>query len=60
MSEEEALHDHCPRCSNAVEMKPLDRVSAEDAPLKLSVTGMPAAKCAKGTPRRSTVTSCCG
>ena len=39
---------HCPRCSNAVEMKILDRVSAEDAPLKLTVTGMPAAKCAKG------------
>ena len=29
-------------------MKPLERVSAEDAPLKLSVSGMPAAKCAKG------------
>lgn len=39
---------HCPRCSNAVEMRTLDRVSAEDAPLKLTVTGMPAAKCAKG------------
>jgi DNA-directed RNA polymerase subunit RPC12/RpoP len=39
---------HCPRCSNAVEMKMLDKVSAEDAPLKLSVTGMPVAKCAKG------------
>lgn len=39
---------HCSRCSNAVEMKTLDRVSAEDAPLKLTVTGMPAAKCAKG------------
>jgi len=39
---------HCPRCSNAVEMKTLERVSAEDAPLKLSVAGMPAAKCAKG------------
>jgi DNA-directed RNA polymerase subunit RPC12/RpoP len=39
---------HCPRCSNAVEMKTLDRMSAEDAPLKLSVSGMPAAKCAKG------------
>ncbi|HEU0258984.1 MAG TPA: hypothetical protein VFR57_06155 [Burkholderiales bacterium] len=29
-------------------MRTLDRVSAEDAPLKLTVTGMPAAKCAKG------------
>ncbi len=39
---------HCPRCSGAVEMKTLDKVSAEDAPLTLSVSGMPAAKCAKG------------
>jgi hypothetical protein len=39
---------HCPRCNNAVEMKALDRLSAEDAPLKLSVSGMPCAKCAKG------------
>jgi DNA-directed RNA polymerase subunit RPC12/RpoP len=31
-----------------VEIKTLDRLSAEDAPLKLTVTGMPAAKCAKG------------
>lgn len=29
-------------------MKSLGRVSAEDPPLKLSVTGMPAAMCAKG------------
>ena len=39
---------HCPRCSNAVEVKTLERLSAEDAPLKLMVAGMPAAKCAKG------------
>jgi hypothetical protein len=39
---------HCPRCSAVVEMKTLDKVSAGDAPLKLSVTGMPAAKCPKG------------
>lgn len=39
---------HCPRCSNAMELKTLDRVSAEDAPLKLTVSGMPAAKCPKG------------
>jgi hypothetical protein len=39
---------HCPRCSAAVEAKTLERVSAEDAPLKLTVSGMPAAKCAKG------------
>lgn len=39
---------HCPRCSNAVELKQLGPVSAEHAPLKLTVTGMPAAKCANG------------
>ena len=39
---------YCPRCSGAVEMKPLGTVSAEDEPLKLSVSGMPAAQCAKG------------
>ena len=39
---------HCPRCSNAVELKALDRVRAEDGPLALGVSGMPAATCAKG------------
>lgn len=39
---------HCPRCSNAVDMKPLGTVSAEDGPMALRVSGMPAAKCAKG------------
>ena len=39
---------HCPRCGNAVEMKPLGTVSAEDKPMALRVSGMPAAKCAKG------------
>ena len=39
---------HCPRCSNAVEKTTLGAVSAEDAPLKLTVTGMPAVKCPKG------------
>jgi hypothetical protein len=29
-------------------MKTLERVSAEDAPLKLTVSGMPAARCPKG------------
>jgi hypothetical protein len=29
-------------------MKPLDTVGAEDGPLKISVSGMPAARCAKG------------
>ena len=39
---------HCPRCSNAVEKTALGAVSAEDKPLKLTVTGMPAVKCPKG------------
>ena len=39
---------HCPRCGNAVEMNSLGSVSAEDKPLTLRVSGMPAAKCAKG------------
>lgn len=39
---------HCPRCPNLVELKTLDKVSAEDAPLKLTVSGMPAVKCPKG------------
>ena len=38
----------CPRCSAPVEQQTLGRVSAEDAPLKLSVSAMPAAKCPKG------------
>ena len=39
---------HCPRCGNAVEMKPLGTVSAEDKPMMLRVSGMPAARCPKG------------
>ncbi len=39
---------NCPRCGNAVEMKPLGNVSAEDKPLTLRVSGMPAVRCAKG------------
>jgi hypothetical protein len=38
----------CPRCSGAMEMKILDPLSAEDKPLALRVSGMPAAKCSKG------------
>lgn len=38
----------CPRCPNPVELKTLDKVSAEDAPLKLTVSGLPAMKCPKG------------
>jgi DNA-directed RNA polymerase subunit RPC12/RpoP len=37
----------CPRCSGAVQQKSLGRLSAEDAPLKLTVEGMPAAVCDK-------------
>ena len=39
---------HCPRCSNPVQMQSLDSVSAEGAPLKLTLRGLPVAKCAKG------------
>jgi hypothetical protein len=38
----------CPRCSDAVQQKALGKLSAEDAPLKLTVEGMPAAVCSKG------------
>ena len=38
----------CPRCSGAVQVGTLDRLSAEARPLALHVTGMPAVKCAKG------------
>jgi hypothetical protein len=40
----------CRRCSGPVELKTLDRVSAENMPLKLTVTGMPVAKCRHGHP----------
>ena len=39
---------HCARCSGACEVKVLESVSGEDAPLKLAVHGMPAQVCAKG------------
>jgi hypothetical protein len=42
------MRKSCPRCSNAVQLAVLGAVSAEDGPLKISVEGMPAAKCAKG------------
>ena len=38
---------HCARCSSACEAKVLASVSGEDAPLKLTVHGMPALVCAK-------------
>jgi hypothetical protein len=39
---------HCARCSGACEARVLASVSGEDAPLKLTVHGMPALVCAKG------------
>jgi hypothetical protein len=39
---------HCPRCGNAVQMQALGAVSAEDQPLMLKTSGMPAAQCPKG------------
>lgn len=38
---------HCARCSGVCEVKVLGSVSGEDAPLKLTVHGMPALVCAK-------------
>lgn len=39
---------HCARCSGVCEVKVIESVSGEDAPLKLTVHGMPAQVCAKG------------
>lgn len=39
---------HCPRCSNAMEPKTLERVSAGEAPLKLNLLGFPVLQCPKG------------
>jgi hypothetical protein len=39
---------HCPRCSNAMEPKTLERVSAGEAPLKLNLLGLPVLQCTKG------------
>lgn len=38
---------HCAMCSGACEVKTLASVSGEDAPLKLTVDGIPALVCAK-------------
>jgi DNA-directed RNA polymerase subunit RPC12/RpoP len=38
---------HCARCSGACEMKALGELTAEDAPMKLIVNGMPALVCPK-------------
>ena len=48
LANEQVINGHCERCGNAVEMKPIGNVSAEDKPLTLRVSGMPAARCAKG------------
>jgi len=39
---------HCPRCSNALEQKTLERISAGEAPLKLNLLGIPVLQCPKG------------
>lgn len=41
------MRKHCPLCSGAVEQKTLGTLSVEDAPLRLTVEGLPAAICAK-------------
>lgn len=38
---------HCARCSGVCELKHLESISGEDAPMKLTVHGMPALVCAK-------------
>jgi hypothetical protein len=42
------MRKSCPRCSNPVQLAALGALSAEDGALKVTVEGMPAAKCAKG------------
>lgn len=43
------MRKSCARCSGAiVEVKPLDKISAENAPLKITVSGMPVTKCRHG------------
>lgn len=39
---------HCSICSGAMELKAIPALSVEEAPLRLSVEGMPAYECAKG------------
>ena len=41
------MRKSCPRCSDVVQQKALGKLIAEDAPLRLTVEGMPAAVCAK-------------
>lgn len=41
------MRKSCPLCRAPVEQQTLGRLSAEDAPLKLTVEGMPAVRCAK-------------
>ncbi len=40
------MRKHCPRCSNPVSLTTIDSVSAEAAPLKVTISAMPAMKCA--------------
>lgn len=42
------MRKSCLRCSGEVQLKSLDKVSADNAPLKVTVTGMPVAKCRHG------------
>ena len=42
------MSKHCPRCSAQTEVKALGSLTVEEKPLKLTVNGMPAAKCPKG------------
>jgi hypothetical protein len=39
---------HCTRCPNPVEPKPIEKVLAEDPPLRLAVHNLPAMRCPKG------------
>ena len=39
------MRKSCRTCSGPVELKTLDKTSAENAPLKITATGMPIAKC---------------
>lgn len=38
----------CERCRGPLELGSIEKVSAENGPLKMTIHGMPAAKCAKG------------
>ncbi|MGH8724967.1 MAG: hypothetical protein ACREU1_08925, partial [Burkholderiales bacterium] len=42
------MRKSCLRCSGPVVLEPLGNVSADNAPLRITVTGMPVAKCRHG------------